>query len=247
VALSIAVVCEARADQQTGCGLADRVFLEKLHWLEEEFLPHVRQWRGLDSDSSFLTWSEASKLARARRIRSHGFFDGKPAVHDAHAARKALLLLEESGNGPSAVILLRDEDGDKDRRTGLEQARDRSRFKQRIVIGLAEPMRECWVLAGFEPQDDREVRLLEDLKNALGFDPATKAERLTRRESHEPRSAKRVLDALTGGDWDRQAACWQRTDLGTLEQRGHATGLVLYLDEIREKLVPLLRCDPQAD
>ena len=38
--LSFAVVCEAPADQQTGCGLADRVFLAEVAWLEEEMLPH---------------------------------------------------------------------------------------------------------------------------------------------------------------------------------------------------------------
>jgi len=247
VTLSIAVVCEARADQQTGCGLADRVFLEKAHWLEMEFLPYVRQWQGLDSGRSYLTWSEASKLARARRIKSHGFFDGKPAVHDAHAARKALLLLEESGNGPGAVILLRDEDGDKDRRRGLEQARGRSRFKERIVIGLAEPMRECWVLAGFVPRDDSEKQRLATIESQLGFDPAREANRLTDNKPHGAKSPKRVLAELTAEDWNRQAECWETTDLAILRERGQTTGMKTYLNEIEERIVPLLRRDSQAD
>jgi len=247
VAISIAVVCEAPADQRTGCDLADRVFCLEIDWIEEEILVHLRQWRGLRSNEQCLLWKDVPRLASPRGYYLAGHFDGERGELDARAMRRALYVLKASEHPPDAVILLRDDDRKTRRRKGMQQAIAESKLEAPVVIGLAHPKRECWVLAGFEPQNDREVQLLRSLKNTLGFDPVTRAERLTRKEPEETRSAKRVLDALTGGDWDRQAECWQRTDLGTLQKRGQATGLALYLDEIREKIVPLLRRDPRAD
>jgi len=53
-----------------------------------------------------------------------------------------------------------------------------------------------------------------------------------------------VLDALTGGDPDREDACLEEPPLALLRQRGSKTGLALYLQEIEERLVPLF--DPSA-
>ena len=163
-----------------------------------------------------------------------------------HTARKALLLLELSQEPPDAVILLRDEDGDPSRREGLQQARRRSKLKARIAIGVAAPMRECWILAGFDPQDDGENARLTELRSALGFDPRERAEKLAAAPVTAKRSAKRVLNALTGGDRQREADCWKITDLGTLTTRGRQTGLAEYFDEVRTRIVPLLasRCRP---
>jgi hypothetical protein len=108
-----------------------------------------------------------------------------------------------------------------------------------IVIGLAHPKRECWVLAGFEPQDDQESRCLSSVCEQLGFDPRHHAERLTHRGSGELRSAKRVLAELTGGDWQRESECWRTADLEVLAARGSGTGLAEYLAEVRRELLPL--------
>ena len=114
------------------------------------------------------------------------------------------------------------------------------------MIGLAHPKRECWVLAGFEPQNQEESQRLEETTTTLGFDPRTAAERLSaRRPPSDLRNAKRVLDDLTGGDWDRQADCWRKTDLGTLADRGRSTGLADYLTELRQRLVPLFTARPR--
>jgi hypothetical protein len=43
-----AVVHEAEADFQTGTELADRVLVEAVDWLEEELLPHQREWVSAD-------------------------------------------------------------------------------------------------------------------------------------------------------------------------------------------------------
>ena len=237
--LSIAVVCEAPADQRTGCDLADRVVCEKVGWIDEDMLDDERQWRGLEHQDTCLFWTTAKRLAKTSMIPIEGF-GGEPAAPDAHAARKALWLLHASPHPPDAILFLRDDDGDPRRREGLQQAREHSKFDTPIVIGVAHPKRECWVLAGFDPQDDEESNRLATLKSELGFDPRQKAERLTAALDTAKKSAKRVLSALVGGDRQREADCWKATDLTILTTRGQQTGLADYLDEVRTRIVPLL-------
>jgi hypothetical protein len=154
----------------------------------------------------------------------------------------ALWLLHAAEHRPDAVVLLRDDDGQTERRKGLEQARDTSKMGVPIVIGLAHLKRECWVLAGFEPQNEEERRRLEHLSAQLGFDPRSAADRLTaRRPPSALRNPKHVLDNLTGGDRDREADCWGKTGLNLLRDRGQGTGLADYLDEVLKCLAPLIR------
>jgi hypothetical protein len=242
-AYSIAVVCEARADYETGCGLADRVLLAEIAWLESQMLDSQRRWRGFRPAETFLTWADAKNLARERGIRSHGFFDEEPAAHDFHAARRALLLLERCADSLDAVILLRDEDRDESRLHGLQQARTKSGMEEHIVIGVAHPKREAWVLAGFEPQDDCEREQLEMCRRDLGFDPRERAEELTAVSDDAKRSAKRVLKALTNGNPLREASCWQETSLDLLERRGRKNGLADYLEEVQRRLATLWTSD----
>jgi len=237
VPISIAIVCEGSSDQRTGSCLADRVCCAEIDWLEEEILPHVRAWRGLDPKNAYLEWTAAARLSRTKRIPIGGF-SGGPAAPDAHAARKALWLLHDSEHPPDAIVLLRDSDGDPHRRRGLEQARRSTSFRTPIVIGVADRNRECWVLAGFEPLDETEKNRLTEIEQEIGFDPRVVAHRLTGSRRSPKKDAKRVLAQLTGGDRDREAECCTGTDLSILEERGEKTGLVDYLAEIRTKLVP---------
>jgi hypothetical protein len=243
VALSFAVVCEAPADRETACDLADRVFCE-VDWVEEDLLEHLRQWRGWHSSHPCLCWKEVPALARVYNIKLHGHFDGKPGAPDSHVARQALVLLKLSNLRPDGVVLIRDTDNQTARRQGLEQARDVTRLGIPIVIGLAHTKRECWVLAGFEPRDQEEASRIHKLRKELGFNPCTHAEELTAIDEQAKRSAKRVLQELCGKDRDRECACWRQTDLARLEERGQNTGLVAYLKEIREHLRPLIGGEP---
>lgn len=239
--LSIAVVCEGPTDRRTGCELADRVVCEAVDWLEEDTLEYQRAWRGLkpsDPSDECLLWKRVKRLARPGLIPMQGF-GGEPAKPDAHAARKFLWLLHASDHPPDAVVFLRDDDGDENHRKGLEQARRHSKFDTPIVIGVAHTKRECWVLAGFDPQTGQEEKRLDELKKELGFDPCRQAERLNGKKETPERNAKRVLKALTGGDPNREAECWQTTDLETLQTRGKGCGLADYLEEVRDRLTPL--------
>lgn len=233
------VVCEAPADRDTACGLADRVLLEEVSWLAPETLESCRQWRGLRSEEPYLRWASVREEARQSRLVIFGQFNGEPGQPDAVMARRALLLLAGVKRPPDAVLLVRDGDAQRDRQ-GLEQARSYSPWPFRVIIGLADPKRECWVLAGFEPRNEKEEALLVDERQRLSFHPVHEAHKLTAREHGAKKDAKVALDALTQGDKERERACLEETPLAVLEERGKETGLTEYLKEIRERLVPVL-------
>lgn len=245
MAISVAVVCEGPADQRTGCGLADRVFCREVDWIEPDVLDAYRQWRGLGPNDLFLAWSkDVREEAKTRNIKMHGHFDDRKGLPDALATRRVLRVLLSRSQGPDAVVLLRDDDGCPERREGMQQAIRDCKLKLPTVIGMAHIMRECWVLAGFEPQDAAESQRLSDLARDLNFDPRTAAERLTGKAPQDARSAKRVLSVLTQGNRDREANCWRETDLAVLKSRGANTGLNDYLDDVRTFLVPLFKPTP---
>ena len=82
------------------------------------------------------------------------------------AARKAILYLRREFPGLDAIVLLRDRDKQPLRRFGFEQARREDHGGLPIVVGLAVPMREAWVLSGYETDDD-EAELLEAVRTRL--------------------------------------------------------------------------------
>jgi hypothetical protein len=235
--LRVGVVCEARADCETATGLADRV-LREVEWIDQlDSLEQCRTWHEFEPSVHYLAWSRASDEARERRIKAHGHFGGEPGAEDAGAARRAILVLRDAAPELRAILLIRDSDGVSDRRRGLEQAR--GQFAEIVVvIGLAHPMRECWVLAGFEPRDDGERQRYSNARQQLGFCPCEHSERLTAKHDHDKASAKRVLGELSGRQHEREAECWRDVPLATLEARGSNNGLRDYLGELRARLMP---------
>lgn len=241
VSYEFGVVCEARADRDTACGLADRVLLEKVSWLDLEMLDSVRLWRGTRSETPFLKWASVREECQRAGLKGiFGKFSGQPGQPDAFMARLALLLLASSEQPPKAVLLVRDSDGDSRRRLGLEQARDDRPWPFPVAIGVAEPKRECWVLAGFDPRSPEETARLDASERRLSFHPVRDAHRLDAREHGAKKDAKVALEALTQGDMERERACLEETPLAVLEERGEKTGLTQYLKEVRERLVPVL-------
>lgn len=221
-------------------GLADRVFCDAIRYVEEDQLEHFRQWGpGTGNGDTFLPWARVGSLAKSKGIRSHGHFDGKPAMRYAAAMRKALLVLTAFGLSDGAVLVC-DSDGDAERIGGMLQAMAAGEWPFAVVCGVAVTMRECWVLAGFEPTCPEEGEVLEQTRRALGFNPCTEPHRLTARGAEDKKSAKRVLAVLTGGDRDRERDCWAKACLSLLAQRGREAGLAGYLAEVRAVLVPVL-------
>jgi hypothetical protein len=242
-AYSFAVVCEAPADRDLSTGLADRVLCDEIEWTDQESLNLHRQWRGLGVGDSHLEWHWVPGLARQQNLRAHGHFRGEPGALDAAMARKALLLLARTQRPPDAVVLVRDTDGEEERKRGLEQARTVAPWPFQIVLGLPHTKRECWILAGFDPRSDIEEVALTEMRRELGFDPRLQAENLTASERTALRSAKRVLERLLSGNREREEDCWSGSDLASLIERGRLTGLADYLDEVRSRLVPIFSGD----
>jgi hypothetical protein len=244
VACSIAVVCEANADRRAATLLSDRVLCETIDWILPETLPHLRRYRGLGDQDTYLKCSSVKEIARQKRIVAHGFIGGEPRKPNAAMAERALKLLAISEDPPRAVILTGDTDKEPERRDGYDQARHAQRWPFVVIIGLAETKRECWILAGHAPRDHAEHEILMRERKELGFDPLSSAEQLTASEKGAKRDAKRVLAALIGDDPDREDACLEDCPLALLKQRGARTGLALYLQELEDKLVPFF--DPSA-
>jgi hypothetical protein len=115
-----------------------------------------------------------------------------------------------------------------------------------IVCGFPDPEREAWVLAGFDPCHPDEQQRLEELHRELGFSPVVHAVRLRDKAHGATRNIKRVLTVLTGSDADREARCWIEPPLVTLHERGTASGLSGFLDELRDVLPGLLGAGPST-
>lgn len=236
-----AVVCEADADFRTASELAERELCAAADWLED-YLKDCPLWFEFPGGRRYLLWTDVSKVAAANGVRPHpqGHFGDEPAQPDAHAARRALLLLKRLVPELQGVLLIRDDDRQPARRLGLEQARAHAAAELPVAVGLAHCNRECWVLAGFDPQDDAEQARLAELRGELGFDPRHRAHELSARKVEDKRNAKRVLAALTRGEPEREERCRSEMPLDVLRSRGAHSGLTEFLDEIRDLLAPVV-------
>jgi hypothetical protein len=241
VSKNFIVVCEAPADFRTASELADRVLIAEIDWLDETLLDSQRKWIGNDPSGALLTWKSIPGRARDFGIRVRGHFDGEPGLADARAARRAIAYVLRLFDMADAVLLIRDLDGQLERRHGLEQARALYSRVPTIILGVAIPERECWVISGFDAEDDEEQERLDSETKNLGSNPCLVSHELTSCKNDQAmRSPKRVLAALVGDHWERQRKCWQTTSLDVLKMRGCQNGLTDYLNEIENQLVPLL-------
>jgi len=251
--------CEAAADFRTATSLVDRVLRDEgPTWIADVVDPYpeaVREWLNDPHGKSFFDihrLTEYTKQLGNMRV-PQGYFDGKPGAPGALMARTAFHIVREMlKRGPSAgrletvdaVLIVWDMDDQGDgRRQGLAQARaEASRWAPfRIVLGCPDPMREAWVLAGFEPASDEERARLDELRRELGFSPCEEAHRLDAKDEQAKRSAKRVVRLLTGDDAAREERCWTEPPMDRLRARGAGSGLGAFLDEVKNDLVPLFR------
>jgi hypothetical protein len=205
----------------------------------------IRSWHDELGQTFFIMRDLTKHVDRLGARVQHGYFDGRPGAADIMTGRNAVSIVRallKRGDDIDAALVIRDMDDQPDRRTGLEQARTEAQswVSFRIVLGCPDPMREAWVLCGFEPEGDDEQATLSEIRRDLGFSPHVDAHLLTAKDEQAKRSAKRVLRALTMDDRDREDRCWQETPLDTLRARGELTGLRAYLAEVEQNLVPLL-------
>ncbi|HBH54591.1 MAG TPA: hypothetical protein DDY91_22130 [Planctomycetaceae bacterium] len=217
------------------------MLLARLDWLYEEILDSLRTWIPNLPDGLPMTWTGVSRRARELGIRVHGHFSGEPGEPDAQAGRRALHVIRCEIRQLDAVLLIRDTDDQPQRRDGLEQARGDLNCWCPIILAVPHCEREAWVISGFDPQNNREGERLAAVTVELGFDPRLNSESLTAcKHDSARRSAKRVLSFLTDGDRLRETSCWMTADLEILRKRGASNGLLAYLNELQERLVPLI-------
>jgi hypothetical protein len=254
------VFCEAPADSRTVKGLVERVLREEgPEWLHdilegpEDAAREMRDWVPDEEGRDYFDLHQLSHYARRQGIRvPQGHFNGEAGAAGALMARTAFSVARElvkTGRQVDAVLLVWDmDDQGKDRREGLRQARDEARrwAPFAIVLGGPDPMREAWVLAGFEPETNDERDSLKDLRQELGFHPCEEAHRLDAKDEHAKKSPKRVLGLLTKRDPDREMRCWTVVPLTTLRARGQDNGLTAFLEEVSAVLLPLVRDRPAA-
>lgn len=188
------------------------------------------------------------KPLRLRGLR--GLVDGRPQEPEAHRWRQVLTGILASEPSPEIVLVARDTDGAPEKIAGLRQVVQylESRNPDRVII-FAAPHQdaECWFVAGFEPQSPREAEALAQVVRELAFDPRLHPERLTAHPNDARTDAKRVLRRLMlldvasaplAPDELRDTHDRLLGDLGRLRQRGLATGLVDFLDDLHRRVVP---------
>lgn len=231
-------------------GLVDRVLRESgPSWVADNFeAPEViREWRPDGLGRAYFDLHKLDEYADRLGVRvPHGHFDGRPGGAGALMARTVFWIArtlhrKAPGEPLDAVVLVWDMDEQAaERSSGVAQARDEARHWApfQILCGFPDPEREAWVLAGFEPCDDRERALLDELHRDLGFSPVLHAIRL--RGRGDERDIKAVLLELMGEDPSREERCWTEPSLEALRARGAETGLAAFLDEVGARLVPLL-------
>ncbi len=241
----LVVVCEAPADLAVATRLADRKLAERIGAPEvdaETRLDPVRRWEGEPPERAYFRWGSVKERADELGIRVHGHFDDdEPGAPDAHQARRALHILARRRRLPAAVVLMRDSDDDPGRRRGLEQARKQGAWPFPVLLAVAHPKRECWILSGFVPKTPEERGSVEAMTRRCGFDPCERPHELTARSKGAgvKRNAKEVLAALSGGNFKRELECLEQP-WELLQRRGAAAGLPEYLREVEQRLAPLL-------
>ena len=253
--IEFVVIVESSADARTATKLADRVLVEKIDWLEPEILQHLFQWSGLEAGTENSCWKNINQIIDNFQ-QSLGFRPPRYLGHRKDGALKAdgaaaikiinLVRFIQKTRQIKAVLLIRDLDNQPQRREGIEQARSEQIERQpklEIIMGTADRMREAWVLNGFIPSNQQEKQILQEITTELTFNPCEESHRLRSNSLTEPdrlRNPKVVVEKLTGGKMEREKQCWEETSLEYLRKNGVHTGLTAYIDEIEERLIPII-------
>lgn len=254
----IVVVAEAEADQRMVCGLIDRKIAHHApDWFDHENtveeLTALREWCGLAPGSHFTRWNRLKELARqtesnkAPGARVIGFGSRRTHGYDWSSLRAAIIHFERLHPQADALVVSRDLDKScsEERLASLEEG-ERVAVERgvHLVMAIQTPMREAWLLNGFIAKSQREREVLASELEMVRFDPCCKAEDMDVADETAPRSAKRALRALTNGNAEREEACWRDSDWQLLRERGIATRLKAFLNDVRDRLVQLVTGEP---
>lgn len=226
------------AEDGLGCRLAKHIADDCCHAVEwvGESLDAFRTWCEFEG-GNWLPLARVSQIAKQRKIRAWGRFDGAPGAEDAVLVRKLIRVLHDLDMPIDVLIVARDVDH-TERRTGFEQARMESRIPIQVVGALAQPEFEAWLVAAWTPKSEAELSRHEVVTRELGLDPVQCSHELTS-TARSNRDCKTVLESLIGSTEDAEAHFRQQScDL--LVARGAHNGLADYVREICPLLHRLL-------
>jgi len=233
--LECVLIAEDSAHQRIAQRWTRRVVQDEVPWTHEVEWEHVLSWRQNGRRDS---WKRGDVIAQMRlRSRSTLRFGSGGALEKRMFLRD-LVWATLLPNSPDVVVLARDMDGKTEKRSGFEEARRDRPWSFGVVGLLPEPEAEAWFIAGFRPTDDDEHARLRACKQRLGFDPTQKPHQLTSAPGR-PKEAKRVAKEILGDDQDR----WERVleaPFDQLRRIGEETGIVAFLDDIQQQVVPRL-------
>jgi hypothetical protein len=251
------IFCEADADFRTAEQLIDELL--RLHgsgWVRDllQSAPtDVRAWYKSWLGSSWFDIHRIDKIAERLDVsRTYGHFDGERGAPGARMLETVFRIVRKlQANLPpderiEAIIVMWDMDKQgKGRHVGLAQAMRGAAVPRgmKIVLACPNPIRETWILAGFDPCNDDEARALEAAHSALGSRPNEKPHELTAGDETALRHAKRVCQALGIDSWEREQECLRIPDearRSLLARRGTGCGLEDYLGAVERELVPLV-------
>ena len=250
--MKFVLFCESRGDERMVKGLVDRVLREEgPSWIADLMdadATHVREWSNDHQQRSFFDVHALDKYLAHHKVRPLlGHFDGKPGNAGAQMARNIFSLVRALDKSPdrgfahNAVFVVWDmDDQGKQRREGLEQARtEASKWAAfKIIYGCPDPEHETWLLASFEPETETEREILTKLRQDLGFCPIRDAHLADATADGAKKNPKRITNNLMGDDPERRARCLQRP-VDKLREVGANSGLCAFLDEVRERMLPL--------
>jgi hypothetical protein len=248
VTLRVLVVAEDVLGMTLARDLCDRVVVERgPGWLADLWHDVVtresqRWWGGLDAAAGFVTWGGMKELAQRQGLRTHGLGMSGGAFEAYRTAHAAAMLTPR----PDVLVMCRDTDRTPNLRTDMLAGLKRARVEDvPMLLAVARPEAEAWVIAGFEPAATHEREALTALTQTLGFDPVAEPHRMTA-NTGDARDTKRCCDVLLprGVHSSRGESCWWNTPLDDLSRRGASAGLPEYLADIERVLLPRLSGEP---
>lgn len=241
-AYTFLLVCEGPSDVRTVKSLTERILAERVMWLHGQDLSSFIRWTGLTDNEVYLKWSQVSQFAREAKIKVHGGFG--ELTEQRGEARKVLLAMRVMKHyrgemdGPKALFLFRDSDGELARKSAIEAAREKSSWDVSTAIAVAHPMRESWLIAGFVPRDGEEA-LLQGLRSEFGKDVITRSHELAPRDDTAASHPKNILTRLIGEDPSSEERCCLDAPLDELIERGQLNGLADFISALESEIVPM--------
>ena len=139
-----------------------------------------RQWVGEDSPGYHLAWAfDLSSCASKLVFECAGISVAKQRCPTLSAARSQSCTFLAGLMTLMRSVLIRDLDDQHELERRLEQARTADKSGTKIVIGVAGCERECWVICGFDPENDNEKQILDLERQKLGANPCDRSHELT--------------------------------------------------------------------